>query len=41
VRDPLAKVVIDSGYGLRELRSMDMSLEDIFLRLTNEEQVEA
>ena len=41
VRDPLAKAVVDSGYGLRELRSMDMSLEDIFLRLTNEERVEA
>ena len=41
VRDPLAKAVINNGYGLRELRSMDMSLEDIFLRLTNEERVEA
>lgn len=41
VRDPLAKAVIESGYGLRELRSMDMSLEDIFLQLTNEERAEA
>ncbi len=41
VRNPLAKAVVDGGFGLRELRSMDMSLEDVFLRLTNEEQVEA
>ena len=41
VRDPLAKAIVDGGYGLRELRSMDMSLEDVFLRLTNEERVEA
>lgn len=41
VRDPLARAVVDGGFSLRELRSMDMSLEDIFLRLTNEEQVEA
>ncbi len=36
LRDPLAKAVVDSGYGLRELRSLDMTLEDIFLRLTSE-----
>ncbi len=41
VRDPLAKAVVDGGFGLRELRSIDMSLEDVFLRLTNEERVEA
>ena len=41
VRDPLAKAIVDGGYGLRELRSMDMSLDDVFLRLTNEERVEA
>jgi ABC-2 type transport system ATP-binding protein len=40
VRDPLAKAVVDGGYGLRELRSLDMSLEDIFLRLTSETEVE-
>ena len=28
--------VVDGGYGLRELRSLDMTLEDIFLRLTSE-----
>ncbi len=37
VRDMLARQVIDSGYSLRELRGLDMTLEDIFLRLTNEE----
>ena len=36
LRDPLAKAVVDGGYGLRELRSLEMTLEDIFLRLTSE-----
>ena len=36
LRDPLARAVVDGGYGLRELRSLDMTLEDIFLRLTSE-----
>ncbi|MEE2831222.1 MAG: ATP-binding cassette domain-containing protein [Candidatus Latescibacterota bacterium] len=40
VRDPLAKAVVDGGFGLRELRSMDMSLEDVFLQLTNEDSAE-
>ena len=37
VRDELVKKVIDGGYALRELRPLDMTLEDIFLRLTTEE----
>lgn len=37
VRDALARAVIGDGYVLRELRSLDMTLEDIFLRLTTEE----
>ena len=37
VRADLVKKVIDGGFALRELRSLDMSLEDIFLRLTTEE----
>ena len=41
VRDPLAKAVVDGGFGLRELRSIDMSLEDVFLQLTNEDSAEA
>ena len=40
VRDPLSKAVVDGGFGLRELRSMDMSLEDVFLQLTNEDSAE-
>ena len=37
IRDQLVKKVVDGGYGLRELRSQELSLEDIFLRLTTEE----
>ena len=37
LRDQLAKKVVDGGYGLRELRSQEMSLEEIFLKLTTEE----
>ncbi|NKB65544.1 MAG: ATP-binding cassette domain-containing protein [Candidatus Latescibacteria bacterium] len=37
VRDDVARQVVDKGLGLRELRSLDMTLEDIFLRLTTEE----
>ena len=37
VRDDVARCLVDGGYGLRELRGLEMTLEDIFLRLTNEE----
>ncbi len=37
VRDDLARKVVDSDLGLRELRPLEMTLEDIFLRLTTEE----
>ncbi len=37
VRDPLTRSVIDKGFSLRELRPLDMTLEDIFLRFTTEE----
>ena len=37
VRDGLARQIVDGGYALRELRGLDMTLEDIFLRLTTEE----
>ena len=37
VRALVAKAVVESGWGLLELRSMDMSLEDIFLQLVTEE----
>ena len=38
VRDQVAKRVVDGGHSLRELRGLEMSLEDIFLRLTTEEE---
>ena len=37
VRDILTRQVIDSGFSLRELRTLDITLEDIFLSLTSEE----
>ena len=37
VGDALTKQVVDGGYSLRELRPLDMTLEDIFLSLTSEE----
>lgn len=36
-RAELARVVVERGWGLLELRSVGMSLEDIFLQLTTEE----
>ena len=39
VRDAVGRCVIDGGYGLRELRRLEMTLEDIYLRLTNEAAV--
>lgn len=37
IDDAVAKAVVDGGFGLRELRPLEMTLEDIFLRLTTEE----
>jgi ABC-2 type transport system ATP-binding protein len=37
VRDDLSRRVVNSNLGLRELRPLEMTLEDIFLRLTTEE----
>ena len=37
VRDILTRQVVDSGFSLRELRTLDITLEDIFLSLTSEE----
>jgi len=39
VRDQLSSAVVGAGYGLRGLRSQEVSLEDIFLKLTTEEGV--
>ena len=40
VRRDVARAVVDSGWGLLELRPMRMSLEEIFLQLTTEEAPE-
>ena len=33
----MTRQVVEGGYSLRELRPLDMTLEDIFLSLTSEE----
>ena len=38
VREELARVCVENGYGLLEMRPLAMSLEDIFLKLTTEER---
>jgi ABC-2 type transport system ATP-binding protein len=40
VREALAGAIVQHGWGLREMSSVRMTLEDIFLRLTTEEEVE-
>jgi len=40
VRREVAQAIVGRGWGLLELRPMRMSLEDIFLQLTTEEQVQ-
>ena len=37
VREQVAKTVVESGAGLMELRSLSMSLEDVFLKLVTHE----
>jgi len=37
-RDELARFVVDNGWGLRELKAISMTLEDVFLRLTQHEE---
>jgi ABC-2 type transport system ATP-binding protein len=39
VREALAGAVVQHGWGLREMNSIRMTLEDIFLRLTTEDEV--
>jgi len=41
IRRDLARAVVTSGWGLLEMRPMRMSLEEIFLSLTTEEQAAA
>ncbi len=38
VRAELARAVVESGWNLNELRGVNLSLEDIFLQLTNTDQ---
>ena len=40
IRPELARAVIESGWNLNELRSVGMSLEEIFLQLTSEHKPE-
>jgi ABC-2 type transport system ATP-binding protein len=40
VRRDVARAIVDSGWGLLELRPTRMSLEEIFLQLTTEEQIQ-
>ncbi len=40
IRPELAKVVVNGGWGLLEMRSLGMSLEDIYLQLIQTEQAE-
>jgi gliding motility-associated transport system ATP-binding protein len=40
IRSDLARMIVQSGWGLLELQSASMSLEDIFLKLTTAEEVE-
>jgi ABC-2 type transport system ATP-binding protein len=40
IRRELARAIVDRGWGLLELRPTRMSLEEIFLQLTTEEQAE-
>lgn len=40
-RTDIAEVVVQRGWGLLELRPVNLSLEDVFLKLTTTEEVEA
>lgn len=41
LREDLARMVVNSGWGLIELKSINLSLEEIFLKLTTRESIEA
>ena len=38
LRDEIARFVVNSGWGLLELKMISMTLEDVFLRLTQDEE---
>jgi ABC-2 type transport system ATP-binding protein len=41
IRRELARRIVESGYGLLELKQVGMSLEDIYLQLTTSEDTAA
>jgi ABC-2 type transport system ATP-binding protein len=40
IRRELARIIVNRGWGLLELRPMRMSLEEVFLQVTTEERPE-
>ncbi|MCX6360356.1 MAG: ABC transporter ATP-binding protein [Armatimonadetes bacterium] len=40
IREPVAACVVAAGWGLREMGSVEMSLEDVYIRLTADDQAE-
>jgi len=40
LRPLLAKTVVEAGWGLREMKSLDLSLEEVFVHLVTEERRE-
>ena len=40
IRPGLARVVVESGWGLREMQAKDLSLEEVFVHLVTEEKAE-
>ena len=41
IREELAALVVGQGFGLRELSTLGMSLEEVYLKLTTEDVIEA
>jgi len=41
IRSEMAKAIVTRGWGLQELHSSVMSLEDIFIKLTTAEEIHA
>jgi len=38
IRSTIAEFIVNNGWGLLELRAIEMSLEDVFRHLTTEEK---
>jgi ABC-2 type transport system ATP-binding protein len=41
IRPFLAKTIVEAGWGLKEMKSLDLSLEEVFVHLVTEEGKEA